>query len=155
MRGSLLLAGTAAVAACALTACGSNPAGGSPGPATRSPGTPVAARCSWPVVHLPGRTITLTNSANGKSVCVRRGTRIYVFLHGSQSRRWAPIEATSPVLTRVPSGVLTLMIGVTGGFFQAKKTGTAELTSTRAPCLQKHALCSRQSSFRVTVQVSG
>ena len=86
---------------------------------------------------------------------MRRGTGIAVFLHGTRLHRWQPIRTTSAALVHVPSGVLALMIGVTGGFFRAALAGTADLISNRDPCLGYRAMCTRDAVFRVTVVVSG
>jgi hypothetical protein len=149
-----LLVATAAVAACVLSGCGQTSAP-SAGGGTSSSGAARPAACVRPKLQMPGRTVMLTNSANGKTFCVQRGTRIYVFLHGTQARRWAPIRPSSAALVPIPSGVFTLMIGETGGFFKAAKPGIATLASTRSPCLQKHALCSRPATFRLTIKISG
>ena len=78
--------------------------------------------------------ITLTNADNGRSVCVRRGTAVQVYLRGTQAGRWSAIHASSGVLQPHANGHLLLALGVTGGSFIAAHPGTASLTSTRLVC---------------------
>ena len=80
------------------------------------------------------RVITLTNADNGRSVCVRRGTAVQVYLRGTQASRWSAIHASSGVLQSHANGHLLLALGVTGGSFIAAHPGTASLTSTRLIC---------------------
>jgi hypothetical protein len=78
--------------------------------------------------------ITLTSADNGRSVCVRRGTAVQVYLRGTQASRWSAIHASSGVLRPHANGHLLLALGVTGGSFIAAHPGSASLTSTRLVC---------------------
>ena len=129
MIGRRLLA-IAALAACAVTAgcrqqgsAGAAHAAGTSAAATPSApaaGTPTAAQTPPACTvlkprtgQLPGtgQTVTLTNADNGKSFCLKRGTRIYVFLRGTEARKWTPLQVSSASVARRASGVLSLMVG--------------------------------------------
>lgn len=124
-----------------------------------------AARCSA-TPHRSGGTVTISNPANGKVLCLRTGTQLAVFLHGSQSRKWSQIRAASAVLRPVPNGSLTLMIGVTGAFFRAVRPGVTTVTSslpscpatasaTPSPTPSAGPRCRMGTVFHVTVVVRG
>src|SRR5215472_7853017 len=79
------------------------PAGASPPPSDSSPspppppGTQHAGAChGGPAPHRS--VITLTNADNGRSVCVRRGAAVLVYLRGTQASRWSVIHTSSGVL---------------------------------------------------------
>ena len=106
--------------------------------------------------------ITLTNADNGRSVCLRRGTVVQVYLRGTQAGRWSAIHASSGVLQPHANGHLLLVLGVTGGSFIAAHPGTASLTSTRLVCPTPPPNSGSQSGgvecgvilgFRVSVRV--
>jgi len=110
----------------------------------------------------PGGTFTITNKDNGDQFCVLAGTGIYVFLHGTPAHMWTRIQPDSPVIQPRASGVMTLMRGVTGGYFVAARLGVATLSSTIAPCHVAPVKaapgapgCSTATIFRVTVLVRG
>ena len=103
-----------------------------------SPTTTAPVKRQMRCVHLKGspgqRTVSLTHANNHGSFCVRRGTGVFVFLHESTPVLWAPIQSSSAVLERRPSGVMSLIRGETGAFFEAVKVGTARLTSFEPRC---------------------
>ncbi len=147
-RLSMIAAGIAALII-AMAGCGHQhaPQGGG-----RSP-TPVT--CVHPTPAGRAKIFSITKGDNGKTYCVTVGTGVLVFLHGTLARKWAPIQPSSGVLVARPSGMMSLVVGVTGGFFRALHPGTATLTSVRSPCRAFGAGCPAGSSFRVTVLVSG
>lgn len=148
------------------TGCGlqTGTAGGhKPSPAMTST-TPVApvkrqVRC----VHMkasPGRrAVSLTNADNHGSFCVPRGTGIFVFLRAATPVLWTPIHSSSAAVERRPSGVMSLMRGETGAFFDAAEVGTANLTSFEPRCpggphpLRTRGRCPAPLRFAVTVHV--
>jgi hypothetical protein len=109
------------------------------------------------------RVITLTIADNGRSVCVRRGTAVQVYLRGTQASRWSVIHASSGVLRPRANGRGLLAFGVTGASFLAARPGTASITSTRMACPTPPPNSGSQSGtvecgailgFRVSVRVS-
>jgi hypothetical protein len=107
----------------------------------------------------PGETtVSLTNLDNHGSFCVRHGTGIFVFLRQSTPVLWAPIQSSSAVLERRPSGVLALTRGETGGFFEAAKVGQATLRSYEPRCPNgphpsRASRCPAPLRFAVTIDV--
>ena len=109
----------------------------------------------------PGqKTVSLTHANNHESVCVPRGTGIFVFLHELTPVLWAPIQSSSAALEHRPSGVMSLIRGETGAFFEAVKVGTAKLTSFEPRCkngphpgVHTRARCALPLRFSVTVHV--
>jgi hypothetical protein len=143
------------------------PAGASSPPSASSPtpppppGTRRAGACHGPAPRL--RVITLTNADNGRSVCVRRGTAVLVYLRGSQASRWSVIHASTGVLQPHANGHGLLALGVTGASFVAARPGTTLITSTRQACPTPPPNSGSQSgtvecgailAFRVSVRVS-
>jgi hypothetical protein len=111
------------VAASVLAAgCGAQPAGKRPA---------AVVTCLTPRPAGPGRSFTIDGRDNGRSFCVRAGTGIFVFLHGKPARMWSPILSSSASVQRRPSGVMSLALGVTGGYFVASGKGRATLSSHR------------------------
>jgi hypothetical protein len=105
---------------------------------------------------LSQRTVSLTDADNHKTFCVRRGTGIFVFLHSPTSRPWSPIQSSSSVLSRRPSGVMSLVRGETGAYYVAAGLGHATLTSGVSRCPNgPHAgsRCLVPLEFSVTVYV--
>lgn len=159
---------TAVVAGLLLVGCGlqTGTAGGH-----KAPPSPSGSSSSVPVscVHLkttPGRvisglrTVSLTNADNHGSFCVLRGTGIFVFLHASTSVLWTPIQSSSAALSRRPSGVMSLVRGETGAFFEAAQVGTATLTSFEPRCTGPHpgkagGRCPAPLRYAVIVHVLG
>ena len=140
---------------------------GSPVPGTPAPGTPAPGASSPPgTAHcgmrpMPGAggaqpvtgVLTLGNQDNGGTFCVRPGERVMVYLRGTLARQWAPIRSDSAALAAVPSGTLSLPVGVTGAAFLAARPGAAHLTSDRAVCSSGPVRCDALLAFRVTVIV--
>jgi hypothetical protein len=108
---------------------------------------------------VPGqRTVSLSLADNHKAICVRRGTGVFVFLHSPNSHLWSPILSSSAVLSRRPSGVMSLMRGETGAFYAAAHVGRATLTSSVSRCPNgphpsARARCPAPIMFWVTVSV--
>ncbi len=142
---------------------------GSAVPGTPAPGTPASGSASPPgrascgMRPMPGTggaaqpvsgVLTLGNQDNGGTFCVRPGERVMVYLRGTPAREWAPIRSDSAVLVAVPSGLLSLPVGVTGASFLAARPGTAHLTSDRPVCSSGPVRCDALLAFRVTVLVA-
>lgn len=141
--------GVAAIAGCGVQATSGPPTG----PAA-SGGTPGTVTCVTPKLSGASKTFRITEKDNGKSYCVVAGTSMFVFLHSSPSHLWSPIRASSAALQPRPSGVFSLALGVTGGYFLAARLGQASLTSHRAACHAGQKQCS-PTAFRVTVLIRG
>jgi len=97
-----------------------------------APGDPGAASCGSAAP--PIALITITYADNGRTLCVRRGTAVQVYLKGTPTNRWSAIHATGDALTPHANGRLLLMLGVTGASFLAANQGTATIRSFRQPC---------------------
>ncbi len=112
-------------------------------------------------VKLPsGRVLDITEKDNGKAFCIVGGVRILVFLHGSPANMWSRPRASTSVLRIQPSGIFTLMRGVTGGSFVAARTGSAMIASARCASNLRKAepnggVCTPDLRFRVRVVVLG
>ena len=180
MRSAPVLAAVAFGAVAVISGCGQQypgppqagapsppPAGASSLPSASSPpppppGTRHAGTC--PSGPAPRRgVITLTNADNGRSVCVRRGTAVLVYLRGTQASRWSVIHTSPGVLQPHANGHGLLPLGVTGASFVAARPGTASITSTRMACPTPPPNSGSQSgtvecvailAFRVSVRVS-
>ncbi|MBV9380444.1 MAG: hypothetical protein JOY82_16045 [Streptosporangiaceae bacterium] len=153
-----------AAVACTLvaaTACGQQRAG-SPAHATATaapPSSSPAAACGAAAPQA-GRTVTITASDNEKSLCVKTGTEVLVFLRGTLRSKWAPIHSSSAALAPKPYGGLTLQVGVTGAAFEAARPGIATITSARNPCgpAASHSPrleCGVIMEYRVTLVITG
>ena len=81
----------------------------------------------------PDANATLQDADSGRTVCLKQGDVLTVFLHAPVGEdRWRPIAThDGDVLTPRSSGVLTLPLGVTAAVYSGAKKGTATLTSTR------------------------
>jgi hypothetical protein len=79
-------------------------------------------------------SITITYADNGRTLCVRRGTAVLVYLRGTPANRWSPVHASNDVLAPHADGRLMLALGVTGASFLAAHPGTATIRSFRQPC---------------------
>lgn len=144
--------------------CGRVPSGQKTS-AQPSPGGSPSVSCVTPKLTNPGRTFTITEKDSGRVFCVVSGTGIYVFLHGTRANPWGPITPSSPGLRRRASGVMTLPVGVTGGYFQAASLGTVKLTSVRRACPSPSGspatpgsvapVCGAERLFAVTFVVRG
>jgi hypothetical protein len=157
LAAGLVIAGLAA-------GCGTQAAGGGSGshaPGSHAPGSHAHAtstKCVHPRRGSERTTITLTNSANKKVLCVLSGVGVFIALHGTPKALWTAVASSSPALQPRPNGALSLPVGVTGAFFVAAAPGTAKLTSTLRPCRtspRSHpvAHCLRLIRFAVTVKV--
>jgi hypothetical protein len=171
MRSVSVLATAVIIGVSALTvACGSqrpaSPSAASPSaarPATSAPAA--AAACgSASAVLGPGRTLTLGNTDNSRSFCVRRGTGVLIYLHGTATARWSTLRSSSAALVPSANGHLMLALGVTGGYFIAARPGRAVITSARGRCMSPPGLptapatsgkasCGPVELFRVTIAV--
>jgi hypothetical protein len=136
----------------------------SPAPAP-SPGDPGAASCQGTSAPKAAQ-VTITNADNGRTVCVRRGTAVLVFLRGLPPHKWAAIRAFGAALQPHANGHMMLQLGVTGGSFLAVHRGTSVLISTLMACGPTQAPpnadaqsgggleCGAILGFRATVKVT-
>lgn len=110
----------------------SAPASGAPAPSPvpGDPGTAATCGSAAPPVSL----ITVTYADNGRTLCVRPGTTVQVYLQGTPTNRWSPIHASGGVLTPRAHGRLMLRLGVTGASFLADHAGTATIRAFQQPC---------------------
>jgi len=171
MRGVGILATAVIIGASVLTvACGQQrpaPAAGTPSAISPAASAPAgAAACGATAAVLgPGRTLTLGSADNRRSFCVKRGTGVLIFLHGTATARWSPLKSSSAALVPSANGHLMLALGVTGGFFVAARSGSAVISSARSRCGSSavpptgpatpgKASCGPAELFRVTVRVA-
>ncbi len=106
------------------TAPAPSPAPGDPGP---------TAKCGSTAP--PNNLITITYADNGRTLCVRPGTAVQVYLKGTGLARWLPIHTSNKaVLAPHANGRLMLAVGVTGASFLAVHRGTATISSFGRPC---------------------
>jgi hypothetical protein len=134
-----------------------------PATATTATATPAAtAGPSQRTATCASRSLTITIAGNNKSLCVRVGTTIAVFLRGTLSDKWAVIRSDSAALARRPDPRLTLQVGVTGAAFKAAHPGVATVSSVRYPCRLAAGTVTRQPpamhcdsahAFRVTLVI--
>jgi len=84
----------------------------------------------------PDANATLQDADSGRTVCLKPGEVLTVFLHAPVGEdRWSSVTTRArDVLAPRSTGVLTLPLGVTGAVYQAQNTGTAQLASMRPPC---------------------
>jgi hypothetical protein len=157
MRVRALGAMAVAVGAVMIAGCGVKTVS-----ATVPPGTtraPVSSDCVTPKLTQSGKTFTITEKDNGKTYCVLAGTSMFVFLHGTPSRMWSHVKASSGALQPRPSGVFSLARGVTGAYYLAARLGHATLESSRLLCHPAasagQATCGAESLFRVTILIRG
>jgi hypothetical protein len=139
---ALMLAGAVVIAGCGTRH--------EPRAAGRSP---VPVPCVRPTPEGRAKSFTITQKDNGTRYCMTVGTSVFVFLHGSLARKWAPITPSSGAVAARPSGMMSLTVGATGGFFLAMRPGMARLTSVRSPCRSAGSGCPPGTSFTVTVLV--
>lgn len=159
MRARALIAAVAAIGVSALAAgCGQLPAPG----ATAAGGRPAKVGCVTPKLD-SSKTFTITDKNNGEAFCVVAGDHFFVFLHGSLASKWGPIHPSSAAVSPLPSGVMSLAVGVTGGYFEAKRTGTVLMTSIKMPCVKPglgpepagSVKCLTGGHFKVTLLIRG
>jgi hypothetical protein len=141
MRSVPVLVAAAISAVVLASGCGQQHAGTPAGPPlsgsasaplpSPAPGNPGAASCgSAARIAL----MTITYADNGRTLCVRRGTAVQVFLKGTPTNRWSAIHASGDALAPHADGRLMLQVGVTGASFLAAHPGTATLRSFQQPC---------------------
>jgi|SRR5579859_807685 len=144
MRSVPALAAVAIGVVALASGCGSQHQGTPPGPPLASspaaspapappPGDPGGASCHGTTAPKAAR-VTITNTGNGHTVCVRPGTAVLVLLRGLPPHRWSAIRASGAALQPHANGRMMLQFGVTGGSFLAVRRGTAVLTSTMLDC---------------------
>ena len=115
-----------------LSASSSTPsAAPEPSPVPGAPGTAAKCGSAAPPISL----ITITYADNGRTLCVRPGTAVQVYLKGAATARWSPIRTSNQaVLAPHANGRLMVMAGVIGGSFLAVHQGTATISSLGRPC---------------------
>jgi hypothetical protein len=97
------------------------------------PGDPGAASCGSAAP--PIALITISYADNGRTLCVRPGTAVQVYLKGTATNEWSAIHTTNEaVLAPRTNGRLMLMVGVTRASFLAAHPGTATIRSFQQPC---------------------
>ena len=102
-----------------------------PSPVPGAPGTAAKCGSAAPRISL----ITITYADNGRTLCVRPGTAVQVYLKGVATARWSPIRTSNQaVLAPRANGRLMVMAGVTGASFLAVHRGTAAISSLGRPC---------------------
>ena len=127
------------------------------------PGDPGAASCGSAAP--PIALITITYADNGRTLCVRPGTAVQVYLKGTRRTGGRPSTRATTVLTPHAHGRLMLKLGVTGASFLAAHPGTATIRSFQQPCgpnttpgnaaAQSGAMeCGVIIAFHVTVKVT-
>jgi hypothetical protein len=145
IRSVLTRAALVAVVPAVIAACGQQPQGpssnagatqptGSANASTATSATPAGSGCGAPATPASQGTLTLRADDNGKTLCLRTGTAVLVFLHGSATSRWTPIRVRSAALAPHPNPAFTLPLWVTGGSFLAVHPGTVVITSSRPAC---------------------
>ena len=82
----------------------------------------------------PGAGNVITQADSRKTYCVRVGDQVTVILHSTQKSLWRAPLASGHVLKGVPNGAGALVVGATGRWFKATRTGRSVLTSVRPPC---------------------
>jgi hypothetical protein len=148
MRSVPALAAVALGAVVLASGCGQQHAGTPPGPPLSSTSSsPSAAPVPSPVPGDPGTAatcgsaappvslITITYADNGRTLCVRPGTAVQVYLKFAATARWSPIHTSNKaVLAPHANGRLMLQVGVTGASFLAVHRGAAIISSFGRPC---------------------
>jgi len=83
----------------------------------------------------PGTTrLVLTDADNGARRCLAPAGVVEVYLHGTATDRWSPLQLTGTGLRVAPSGKGALAVGVTAGFYAGTGPGEAQLQAFRSPC---------------------
>ncbi len=121
--------------ACARSGTDSSPAG--------PPVTPSASACP--------ATLNVTVADQDKTLCVAANGKVMVDL-GDEKDRWLPIEADGSSLAVIPTFVAT----PGKAMFNATKTGTAVITSSRSNCPSASpgtVSCHSIVAWKVTVDV--
>jgi hypothetical protein len=162
---------SAAAAMTTLLALVAGCAQGSPSsPATAAPattGSPASSSTATPQQQTrscAGHALTITVADNNKSLCVKTGTVVAVYLRGTLSDKWGPIRSSSAVLAPKADPHLTLQVGMTGAALEAIHPGVATISSVRYPCRASASAsvatpsaaatqCGTASDFRITLTV--
>ena len=110
------------------------------------PGDPGAASCGSAAP--PIALITITYADNGRTLCVRHGTAVQVYLKGTPTNRWSPIHASNDVLTPHAHGRLLLKLGVTGASFLAAHRGHRHYSLVPAALRAQHDTRERRRAVR-------
>jgi hypothetical protein len=84
--------------------------------------------------HVTGKSLVLTLASNRKTICVRVGTPMDVYLQGTRSQPWREPVATGHALTGIPNGAFSLPVGVAAASYAAVRPGQALIPSVRPPC---------------------
>jgi hypothetical protein len=101
--------------------------------------------------------LVLTDTDNGSRRCLSAAGVVEVYLHGTATDRWSPVELAGTGLRTVASGKSALPIGVTAGFFAGTSPGEAQLTAFRSPCVTADPVspgCDGSHVIRITVVLS-
>ena len=98
-------------------------------PAATAPATVQASATASPDAGCTSIGMIITNSDNGKTLCVYQGTDVLVLLATDSGG----IRVTGPLTPR-PALVPTLVPGLTGAAFVASQPGVARILSVLAPC---------------------
>jgi hypothetical protein len=93
-------------------------------------GTGVPAACR----RLAGKSLLFTLASNRKTICVRVGTQMDVYLQGTRSQPWQSLVTTGHALTGIPNGTFSLPVGVTAASYAAVRSGESLIVSIRLPC---------------------
>lgn len=121
---------TACLVAVAIVGCGTASAASQPAQTpTASHGVTGHPAASAGCV----RALTITNAGNGKTYCVKVGTKLTVILRGTDADMWQEPHASGHVLVATPNGAFSLVAGLTGASYRAVRPGRAVITSVRAP----------------------
>ena len=142
-----------ATAIAALPGCAAAP-GTAPAvsPSTSSPGTtPVVSPSTSSAA-----VVTVTEADGGRSITLKAGQRLEVYLRGTPQSLWTQPSADGSALQVATSGKLALQRGVTGAAFVAAQAGSASVTSTRPLCPDASpgtGACQGMQSFVLTVVV--
>jgi hypothetical protein len=124
-------AGTPAGPPLSASSSSSPSAAPEPSPVPGDPGT--AAKCGSAAP--PISVITITYADNGRTLCVRAGTTVQVYLKGAATNKWSPVRTSNKaVLVPHVNGRLMVMAGMTGASFLAIHRGTAIVSSFGRPC---------------------
>lgn len=81
------------------------------------------------------KSLVLTQASTGKTICVRVGTKVTVYLRGTRSQPWTEPVATGHALKGVPNGAFSLVVGLTAASYAAARPGKSLILSVRPPCL--------------------
>lgn len=106
--------------------------GGHTTAAGQTPATATPAGCQGAVPS--GQLLLITMAGNGKTYCMRVGEQVEVRLRGTRPSPWLAPLASSSVLKSVPNGELSLVAGLTEGWFAGARPGQVLITSIRPPC---------------------